>query len=399
MRTSKILIAGSVLFALVAGLAATSSAVPVFARKYGFSCTMCHSNAPRLNDFGARYRQNGYRLPGREHDEKTVLESPPPIALRTSGGYAYESFSNVPDAVTSSGFRMSGLDLLSAGLFGSNIGYMMVYTPEIVESRHVEGQSGNLEMASVVFSHIGSPWLNVRSGRFEPAYVAFSVKRRLSISPYEVYEYGAPGGVVLSETQTGIEITGQGRGFAYAAGCVNGSETNRSDDVPADAYARAAAVFGAGEGQTAGQRIGVTGYFGSARPEESLTVPEYHRETFLRLGVDASLNFKMVNLAVQYLFGKDDKNLWGYAEDPDFWGGFAELSIMPRTDFVAFGRFDMVSPPKEIDEDLTRFTGGARYYFVNNLALHLEFSRVQVNATSGDDPASNAAWARLDLIF
>jgi len=72
---------------------------------------------------------------------------------------------------------------------------------------------------------------------------------------------------------------------------------------------------------------------------------------------------------------------------------------MPRTDFVAFGRFDMVSPPKEIDEDLTRFTGGARYYFVNNLALHLEFSRVQVNATSGDDPASNAAWARLDLIF
>ena len=107
----------------------------------------------------------------------------------------------------------------------------------------------------------------------------------------------------------------------------------------------------------------------------------------------------MINLAAQYLFGKDDKNLWGYEEDPDFWGGFAELSIMPRTDFVAFGRFDMVSPPKEIDADQTRITAGARYYFVNNLALHLEYTRLQYDLETGDDPASNTAWARLDVIF
>jgi hypothetical protein len=399
MKTSRILVIGLIVAAFTAGLAATASAIPVFARKYGFSCTMCHSAPPRLNDFGTRYRANGYRLPGREQDEKTVLESPAPVAFRTAGGYFFESISNVPDAENTSVFRMSGLDLLSAGLFSKSIGYVMVYTPQIEESRYVEGQPGALEMASVVFSRVGSPYVNLRAGRFEPAYAAFSVKRHLSISPYDIYEYGAPGGVVFSETQSGLEIAGYGRGWNYAAGWVGGSETNRSDDVPADAYARIATVIGAGEGQTAGQRIGVTGYLGSARPDTGLTVPEFSRETFYRIGVDVSLNYGIANLAAQYLYGKDNKRLWGYADDPDFWGGFAELSLMPNTDFVAFGRFDMVSPPKEIDEDQMRFTVGAREYLSDNLALHLEYSRLQINAKTGDDPAWNTVWARLDLIF
>jgi hypothetical protein len=412
MKTSRFLGAGLVLLAVMMILPAPSSAIPVFARKYGVSCTMCHSNIPRLNDWGVRYRQNGYRLPGRENDEKTVLESPPPLAMRTSGGYAYESFSNVPGAEKTSHFQMNGLDILSAGLLGSNMGYFAVYTPEIAPSRHVEGQTGNLEMASVVFSHIGSPWLNVRAGRFEPAYVAFSVKRQLSLAPYEIYDYGAPGSVVLSETQTGIELTGNGPGFGsgfrfgYAAGCVNGSETNKSEDVPADFYARATCVIGPGEGQTAGQRIGVTGYFGQARPDLTLYPPETSdtfdaREQFIRVGVDASLNFKMANLAIQYLFGKDDKRLWGFGEDTDldFSGGFAELSLMPRVDFVAFGRFDMVSAPSALGEDLTRITGGARYYFVNNLALHLEYSRAMLDAKTGDDPSQDSVAARLDFAF
>lgn len=403
MKTSRFLGVGLMLVTVLASLPAPSSAIPVFARKYGFSCTMCHSNIPRLNDFGTRYRQNGYRLPGRENDEKTVLESPPPFAMRTSGGYTHDTFANVPEAEETSRFLMNGLDILSAGLLGSNIGYFAVYTPEIAASRHVDGQTGNLEMASVVFSHVGSPWLNVRAGRFEPAYVAFSVKRQLSLAPYEIYDYGAPGGVVISETQTGIELTGCGPGFGrgfrfgYAAGCVNGSETNKSDDVPSDIYARAACVFGSGEGQTTGQRIGVMGYLGQARPFDLL--PDQSRQSFYRLGVDASLNVSMINLAVQYLLGKDSKELWGFDDDVDFSGGFAELSLMPRTNFVAFGRFDMVNTPSEIDEDITRITGGARYYFVDNLALHLEYSRGKIDAKEGDDPRQDSVAARLDFAF
>ncbi len=403
MRISRFIAPALLLAVVVTSMPVPSQAIPVFARKYGFSCTMCHSNIPRLNDFGTRYRQNGYQLPGREQDEKTVLESPTPLALRTSGGYAYESFSNVPDAEKTSHFMLNGLDLLSAGVLGPNLGYFLVYTPEIASSRNVEGQAGNLEMASVVFSNVGSAWLNVRAGRFEPAYVAFSVKRQLSLAPYDIYDYGAPGGVVISETQTGIELTGNGPGFGkgyrfgYAAGWLNGSETNYSNDPPSDAYGRLTYVFGAGEGQTAGQRIGVMGYYGRARPDSVSWGGSL--ESFYRMGVDASLNAGVFNLGLQYVLGKDNKALWGMAKDVDFSGGFAELSAMPRTDVVVFARYDMVNTPSEIDQDTNRFTGGARYYFVDNLALHLEFSRATQNAKVGDDPTQNSAWARLDFAF
>ncbi len=41
-------------------------ALPSFARKYGFSCTVCHVRVPRLNSFGQQFQENGYQLPGTE---------------------------------------------------------------------------------------------------------------------------------------------------------------------------------------------------------------------------------------------------------------------------------------------------------------------------------------------
>ncbi len=225
-------------------------------------------------------------------------------------------------------------------------------------------------MASVVFSGLGSPWLNLRAGRFEPAYAAFSVKRHLGITPYEVYEYAFPGGSPFSETREGVELTGSGRGFAYAAGLVNGSATNLPDDGPADVYARASMVIGEGEGQSAGQRIGVTGYVGRARPgrADPDAVPGA-LESFTRVGVDASLNLAQVNLAAQWLYGNDNRTLWGRPDDVCWNGFFAELSWQPQVQCVAFARYDLVQVPTWLGEDVTRLTGGGRYYFADNLAL------------------------------
>ena len=163
-----------------------SGAVPVFARKYGLNCTNCHSAFPRLNDWGQRFRANGYQLPGRENEEKTVLEGPAPVALRTNFGFTRESFDAASDTLDQSGFSLVGLDILSAGVIAPHIGYLFVFPPQLAASRGVAGQEGTLEMASVMFSNLGSPWLNVRAGRFEPAYAAFSVKRHLGLTPYEI---------------------------------------------------------------------------------------------------------------------------------------------------------------------------------------------------------------------
>jgi hypothetical protein len=419
MKTRGILIC-SLLAVIAATLWAQSAlAVPVFARKYGFNCTMCHSNVPRLNDFGQRYRMNGYRLPGPVNVEKTVLETPAPVAFRTTVGYSMEHLGSVAKyyygteteggfrkAGNESDFRMNGLDILSAGLLGPRIGYLMVYVPPITAARGLAEQEGTLEMASLVLSDLAGSWLNARVGRFEPAYVPFSVKRQLSVAPYEVYDLAFPGGPALSETQSGIELSGYGpQRFQYAAGWVDGSATNAPDDTPADFYGRAAYVIQPGEGQTVGQRLGVIGYLGSARPMTGT-----QREKFSRLGVDASLNVSMANLALQYLWAADDKTLWGADENVDYSGGFAELSVLPMVNLVGFARLDLINQCEDYGFDVNRYTVGGRYYLEDNVAVHAEYSyRVVKDAVVNPvgasvveirgDATSASFTARLDFVF
>ena len=387
--------------ALSAAWPRSGGAIPVFARKYGFHCTMCHSHYPRLNDFGWRYRLNGYQVPGREHEEKTVLETSAPFAVRASVGYNVDNFKRTPEAEEVNQFQVRGVDLLSGGLFGRNLGYFLVYPPRIEPARGVVGQPGTVEMANVIFSRLGgSRWLNLRAGRFEPAYVAFSVKRQLSFSPYEIYDFAFPGGLAFSDTQSGVELAGyRFSGPQYALGWTNGTGSNRPDDSAADFYLRVARVFGRGEGQTVGQRLGLISYLGRARPEPPLPVTD--RKRFHRLGVDASLNAGSSNLALQWLWGKDDAALWGTRSDVDFSGGFAQLLYLPSTEFVGFVRYDLVNTPGEISQDITRLTAGGRYYLADNLALHLEYShRRQDSPAPGlGTPTEDFFTTALDFAF
>ncbi len=387
--------------ALSLGSLLPADAIPVFARKYGFNCTMCHSNYPRLNDWGMRFRMNGYQIPGQESDEKTVLETSAPFAARVNFGYNREKFSNTPDATDVRHFQLNSLDLLSGGVLGRNLGYFAIYPPKLEGSSGVVAQPGTLEMANLVFSTLVSRWLNVRVGRFETAAPGFSDKRRLTVAPYEIYDFTFPGGPPLSQTQEGLELTGyRFGGFSYALGWVNGAEDNFVGDSPADFYARVQHVFGMGEGMTAGQRVGLMGYWGKARPADA---PEAGRGSFQRYGIDASLNYDHANLALQYVQGSDDRLLWTDApEDLDFSGGFAEFSYLPSPRWVGFARYDWVRTPEWLNSDLRRWTAGARYYPVDQLALHLEYSNRSQDP--GPLPAAGRQkeqllTARLDLAF
>ena len=51
-----------------------ASAIPAFARKYGTSCYTCHSGFPNRNAFGEAFKNNGYRWPGGEDEEKSKQE-------------------------------------------------------------------------------------------------------------------------------------------------------------------------------------------------------------------------------------------------------------------------------------------------------------------------------------
>ena len=68
-------------FALVLlGLAQAAAAIPAFARKYGYSCDVCHAPVPRLKAFGEEFMDNGYRVPDKEPPRATVDTATPPCS-------------------------------------------------------------------------------------------------------------------------------------------------------------------------------------------------------------------------------------------------------------------------------------------------------------------------------
>ena len=54
--------------------AETSHAIPAFSRQYGTSCSTCHIDFPKLNDFGKAFKDAGFKFP---EDDETFIKIPP----------------------------------------------------------------------------------------------------------------------------------------------------------------------------------------------------------------------------------------------------------------------------------------------------------------------------------
>ena len=374
------------------------SAIPAFARKHGFNCNMCHVAYPKLNDFGQRFRDNGYQIPGQSGLERTVFETSIPLALRTTAGHAIYS----GDKGTTAGFGLYGLDLLAAGVLHKNISFLFVYTPRIDDPSADYRDPGNganpsqaaaLESASMVFSNLAGEKLNLRVGRFEPAYHLFSSKRSYYVmQPYEIYDFLAgsnPYSFALN--QIGIEASGRFKpGLKYSLGFINGSGGAPDNNTSKDVYVTLQKTFGKGEGQSAGQQLGVFGYFGRQPTSFSGTVTGPTGEnngkqnrSFYRLGGSLSLNWKTVSLQAFVLKGSDDKafNSFAATREYSFWGGLVQLdcAALANNRLVASLLYNWVQPAD--DDRLNRVKGYSallRYYLGSwsavNIALHAEYS-------------------------
>ncbi len=376
----------------------TSEAIPAFTRKNGFNCNMCHSGFTRLNDFGQRYRDNGYQMPGQEGGEKTIFDAGPPIALRTTTGISVYNSGNR----TSSSFNVYGLDLLAAGVFHKNVSFLLIYTPRIDEpSADFTGsnngtnpaQLGALESVSIVFSNIIQDALNVRVGRFEPAYHPFSSKRKYTLfEPYEIYSFATPTNTfVFDDNQMGVEATGHFKnGFKYAVGTVNGNGANPDNNVSKDFYASVSQTIGKGDGQSTGHRIGLIGYYGWQPSNLLGKVAAPTGETngnadagFYRIGAHGSFNYDNFNLGLLYLTGSDDKllNIIKPIEDYNFSGGLAEFNwagFMNDRMIVSL-LYNWVRPPSyDAVNKIDAYTALVRYYLGDwsavNIGLHAEYT-------------------------
>jgi hypothetical protein len=374
-------------------------AIPEFARKYGFNCNMCHTGFTKLNDFGQRFRDNGYQIPGQEGKEKNVFEGGIPIAMRLPFGYTTY---NTKEG-TASGFNLLGFDFLAAGVLHKNVSFLVIYTPRIDmppnsylgpdSLNNNASQTASLETVSLVFSNIIKNALNIRVGRFEPAYHMFSSKRSYYLmQPYEIYSLSTPNNsYAFDDNQIGIEATGHFRsGFKYAAGFVNGNGGNPDNNNNKDVYLNVMQTIGKGDGQSAGQRIGLFGYCGW----QPLTLPGNvtsplgntngtNSKTFYRYGATGSLNWQTLNLQIMYMKGVDNKsfNSLEPTKKYDYSGGFFELDYagMLNNRLVLSGILNWITPPSyDSDRNLKAYSALLRYYLGHwsavNIAIHTEYT-------------------------
>jgi hypothetical protein len=312
---------------------------------------------------------------------------------------------------TASSFNLYGLDLLASGVLHKNISFLMIYTPRIDEpsayysgrdsSNNSASQNGALESASLIFSNIIPNALNIRVGRFEPGYHIFSSKRSYYLfQPYEIYNMTTPrNNYVFDDNQIGIEASGHfQKGFKYTGGIVSGNGSNPDNNNKKDVYLSLSQTFGKGDGQSAGQRLGVFGYYGW----QPLTLPGTlignmgqtngsNNKTFSRIGFNGSLNYKSLNCQILYFIGSDDKafNTLDPTINYKYNGGFVEIDCIGlfNNKFVASAMYNWIQPPEyDSDREFKSYSALCRYYLGDwsavNVSLHAEYTHRITGKTS-----------------
>lgn len=112
-KTKKILGATfvAVVMWVVASSVQTAQAIPYFARKHEADCSMCHWQQPKLNSFGKKFQENGYRITKNEAPDSSFKSiGNMPLSLKME-----PRFSTKNAASASSDFQLHSIELQIAG--------------------------------------------------------------------------------------------------------------------------------------------------------------------------------------------------------------------------------------------------------------------------------------------
>jgi hypothetical protein len=219
-RVSSVLAAAFALVFLILGASQSASALPAFARKYGLRCSACHESWPMLNFFGQKFKDNGYQL--MNDRDAPIWQNPGywpvtfrivPIWHRVSTNKvqvdSVDGQGNAEAKITSSGFDLSGLDFHTGGTLEKNISFYVLPSSDPTGSFHFETVMARLDNV------FGSPWLNVKLGKFELDNL-LSEKRPLTLTAnggiYQLYHFmpAGDGNIFgqMGDNQLGVEVMG-----------------------------------------------------------------------------------------------------------------------------------------------------------------------------------------------
>ncbi len=209
-------------------------AIPAFSRQYGTSCTTCHLDFPKLNDFGKAFKDAGFKFP--KDDESflkvapTMLGAPaqaelwphtvfpgtipglPPIGLRYNTFYQQVSsnrdnfnqvlpLNTIGTFIPKSDFQPGLFSIFTAGNFGSGISFWVDDDISVAGAN----ANGGLGDGYLKFNDIGrflkmpnmklpDNALNLRVGRFE-----------LDLPVSQARTWNLSGWDILSQANIGVQ--------------------------------------------------------------------------------------------------------------------------------------------------------------------------------------------------
>ena len=409
--------------------AATVTAIPAFARKYGLRCSACHTAWPELNVFGQRFKDAGYQL-GNDRDSP-IWTNPAywPIAVRTTPQWHFESTTNqlVDDplggpptekTVTQSGFDISGADLLMMGTLYKNITFGFVPTLE-------NGEGVGIEAAFVRFDNLfKSSWVNVKMGKFELDNL-LSEKRIVTLSNnggfYQSYHFVPVNDATnfgLGDNQIGAEWMGHSKNSYQRISIAVLDGTDGDPGIGAgqsyDGMITASQAFDAGKMGI--ERIGLYAYVGQ-RPTvyetsnggDPVAGSGTDNKSFYRVGVvgDFFLGNNLEFLPF-YMYGSDnaylatgtpgDQPLPAGAQDTKWNGFLLETHYYVNPQLMLINRLDFIRMTQQADPATEKtlgnsdaYTFGVRWYPMMisraGLSLHWEVAYTRTTGTvpmSGD---------------
>ena len=266
-------------------LSGSSYGIPAFSRQYGTSCSTCHVDFPKLNDFGKAFKDAGFKFP---KDDETFIKIPPvmlgapaqkdlwphtifpgtipglpPIGLRFNtffqvvGNNRNNFNAQLPGDPTApfiprTDFQSGLFSIFMAGNFGSDIAFWVDDDLSVGGS----GADGGLGDGYLKFVNIGrflklpTDALSMRIGQFELD-LPFSPARSWNLSGWDIYDQaniGAMNGLfgrqenvnnafALSNAAQGVEFSGghQYRGYHYSIAFINqntGGTPGSGNNVP-----------------------------------------------------------------------------------------------------------------------------------------------------------------------
>ena len=412
---------GILLLALGALLATIqpSHAIPAFARKYNLRCSDCHEAWPKLNHFGQTFKDNGYQLMTGRDAPIFQQASYFPIMFRSMPQW-HREFNNrvatdivpgspksgqVESPVTTSGFDINGVDIITAGTLYKNISF---------DVQPFLDNNGNFSLLTyfVRFDNLlESPWLNVKVGKFALD-TLLSDDRELVQSNvgggYQSYYFdpiGDRNAFGIGNHQLGAELMGHSvNDYTRYSLSVLSSNDGQASDLPGtyDIYGEFTQGFEAGK--LGLESIGVYGYLGE-RPTYFQTsngapIPGagLGNRSFSRTGVYGLWYFGKFDLSTFYLHGQDNvflgnnvaanqpSKLPAGAAGPTWNGGFVEAHYTYNPQLILIGKFDTVQMSRQANPatrtalgDLKIWTVGYRWYPIMSsragLAWHQEYAR------------------------